>query len=88
MSKEDFLVAGKWKCTKCGACCHMAGHVYPELDRGDYTCIHLKRDNTCNIYPTRPSLCVVTQAMKDDYPNELAEACDRLDKEFNASTKD
>ena len=88
MAREDFLVDGKWKCTKCGACCHMVGHVYPELDRGDYACIHLQRDNTCAIYLTRPELCIVPGSLKRDFPIALADACDRLDKEFNASSKD
>jgi Fe-S-cluster containining protein len=80
--------SGEWKCTKCGACCHLVGHVYPELDRGDWGCMHLERDNTCGIYPTRPALCIVPKVMKRTIPRQLARACDQLDKEFNASHKD
>ncbi len=89
MSVSDFMTPeGKWECTKCGACCNLVGHVYPELDRGDYGCIHLQRDNTCEIYLTRPELCVIPEDIKEHMPHQLAKACDTLDRRFNASTKD
>ena len=35
----------------------MAGFHAPELDRGDYGCIHLTEDNLCEIYKDRPDFC-------------------------------
>lgn len=48
-------------CTKCGACCKsLEGHpLTTHLDRGDGTCKHLREDNTCRIYETRPDICRV-----------------------------
>ena len=47
----------KFECSKCGACCKIAGKTGLMPDRGDGACIHLTQDNLCSIYETRPDLC-------------------------------
>ena len=47
-----------FQCDKCGACCRLISAV-PELDRGDGVCKFLSEDNTCSIYPDRPTICRV-----------------------------
>jgi len=69
---EDFLQDGKWICTKCGACCRLAGVAIPELDRGDDVCRHLTEENLCGIYEKRPILC---RRIVQGSDNELAGAC-------------
>ena len=62
-SPNDFLDEdGKWKCTKCGACCkflpgRVPQNVLEELDRGDGTCKWLMTNNSCAIYENRPNVC-------------------------------
>lgn len=68
-----FLEDGKWKCTKCGACCHFVRLVIPQFDRGDGACIYLTTENTCAIYETRPEICRVDTKNATD--EELAKAC-------------
>lgn len=49
----------KFPCTSCGACCRRVHLVpkFPEPIKSDGSCIHLKDDNTCAIYDTRPLIC-------------------------------
>ena len=52
-------------CSSCGACCRVAFMVPEHLREGvivpDETgkCVHLKPDNSCDIYETRPKVCRV-----------------------------
>ena len=58
-------------CTKCGACCRVAGYV-PELAHlanSDGACMHLTRENLCAIYENRPRICRV----RDMQPAVLTE---------------
>jgi len=52
----------KWECSKCGACCRLAG------------CKFLK-NGLCSIYETRPEICRVKNYSKI---NELNEACNNI----------
>lgn len=57
---DEFLDEdGKWKCIRCGACCHFAAYALPAFDRGDGVCKHLTEKNECAIYDTRPMVCRV-----------------------------
>ena len=60
MELQDFLTDnGKWHCTECGACCKLM-HLVPKLtflNRGDNVCVHLNRENKCNVYESRPDEC-------------------------------
>ncbi len=53
----------EFPCTKCGACCKLAPdsvleyYSLPKAEGGG--CGHLKEDNTCAIYETRPDVCNV-----------------------------
>lgn len=47
----------KFQCSQCGACCRRAGKSGMMPDRGDGACIHLTKDNKCEIYEDRPELC-------------------------------
>ena len=46
-------------CTKCGACCKKLNTVSAFAHMADENgkCFHLSKNNTCNIYDTRPDLC-------------------------------
>lgn len=74
MTKDDFLENGKWKCTKCGACCHFVKWFIPDLDRGDGACIYLTPTNECSIYESRPDICR-TDKMPPSTEEEKADAC-------------
>ena len=74
-----------FECTKCGACCRLAGSV-AELegyDRGDSACKHLTPDNLCEIYDARPRICRM-DAMHSpvmttpEWHRRNSEACERL----------
>ena len=50
-----------FSCIKCGLCCRNIDQI-PELagfDPGDGVCIHLTKDNLCEIYEQRPDICNV-----------------------------
>lgn len=51
----------RFPCTKCGACCRRTHSIpgFPFRRRPDGACEHLKADNTCAIYETRPMICRV-----------------------------
>ena len=78
-------------CSQCGACCRIVGRI-PESVRGDVVkpdkdgvCVHLK-DNECDIYDTRPTICRVDKtkpvwmSMELWYTVNLT-ACDTLHRE-------
>ena len=52
-------------CSSCGACCLAAGSNNLMPDRGDGACIHLNKNNKCNIYEKRPDICRVKGSKKD-----------------------
>ncbi len=62
-------------CTKCGACCIIAGKLGLMPQREDGACIHLTKDNLCEIYEDRPEECVISDKFKEN-----AQACNRLQK--------
>ena len=81
-----------FKCDKCGICCKLIGGI-PQLaafDRGDGVCIHLKADNLCAIYESRPDICNVEKMytlfrdrmIEEEYLQLMTESC-RLLKERN-----
>jgi Fe-S-cluster containining protein len=43
-------------CTKCGACCVMAGRLGLMPQGKDGACVHLK-NSECEIYDERPDVC-------------------------------
>ena len=51
----DFL------CSKCGACCLVAGKRGMP-DRGDGACVYLDKNNLCSIYDKRPIECRVKES--------------------------
>ena len=46
-------------CSKCGACCRIAGEQGFMPQRGDGACLYLTEENLCEIYDKRPELCNV-----------------------------
>ena len=72
-------------CTKCGACCHVAGYIGFMPKREDGACVHLSADNTCEIYEDRPPECRVP-----DGPKRLHEAtaavCNVLQEYYQIDT--
>ena len=85
-------MSGGFHCDKCGLCCRKVGKFpfMKEFDRGDGACKHLKDDNTCAIYETRPTICNVDEIYEKFYRNKIsregwyrlqAEACRKLKKE-------
>jgi len=60
------MTESKFPCSKCGACCRRAG-VVPKvfwngiIDPDEMgVCRHLRADNTCDVYETRPPICRVS----------------------------
>lgn len=61
-------------CTKCGLCCRNIDKI-PELksfDAGDGRCIHLTKDNLCEIYPSRPDICNVEKMYEIKFHNIMS----------------
>ena len=60
------------------------------FDRGDGVCRHLKEDNLCEIYDSRPDICNVekmysafaSQMSKDEYYRRMTESCLQIKKAF------
>ena len=82
------------KCDKCGICCKLFRILelppdIKQLDNGTGVCKHLK-DNLCEIYPTRPSLCnsewvyenFFKNLSRDEYEEMLVQYCVQLKKEY------
>lgn len=63
-----------FNCSKCGLCCKnpMIANVCPELDRGDGVCIHLRDDNTCDIYDTRPDYCRIDFSYSNYFSDKMS----------------
>lgn len=59
----------KFGCTKCGACCRIAGLTGKVPNRGDGGCVYLGEDNECLIYENRPEVCRV-DSMYEKYKEE------------------
>jgi Fe-S-cluster containining protein len=50
----------RFKCDKCGLCCRMIrGTPLEKWARNDGSCKHLTKDNLCDIYAKRPTICNV-----------------------------
>lgn len=72
-------------CTKCGACCKMAGALpnFPEpLLPASRQCSHLLPDMTCAIYDHRPDVCCI----KPGTHAANAVACNELQVMTNTPT--
>lgn len=71
-------------CSKCGICCKNIAKI-PELkeyDNGHGTCIHLRKDNLCDIYPVRPDICNVEKMFELKYKNYMSrDEYDQLNQE-------
>ena len=96
--KPDTLFGKPLDCANCnGACCkHIAGEpTMTDYDRGDGVCIHLNKDNSCDIYDSRPNICrsekvyeqFKHQMTKDQYYNATINAC-KLLKRINDEKED
>ena len=48
-----------YPCERCGDCCRHVDLIeaMKTFNRGDGVCKHLREDNLCEIYSTRPPLC-------------------------------
>lgn len=55
-----------WKCSRCGACCMVAG------------CKDLGKDNLCKVYNARPAICRVPMAARRYRQQEIEAACDSM----------
>ena len=83
----DFL------CSKCGACCRVAGGKLGLPDRGDGACGYLNKDNTCSVYDSRPEVCRVdvmaakSHLSKKDYYVESTKACHTLIDKLGLESK-
>ena len=66
----------KFVCDKCGICCKNIGKVpmLSEFDNGSGVCIHLTKDNLCNIYNDRPIWCNVMQMYREKISETMSEA--------------
>ena len=56
-------------CTKCGLCCRNIDQI-PELaafHSGNGVCIHLTKDNLCDVYDHRPDICNVEKMYQLKY---------------------
>jgi len=80
-------------CKKCGACCRSLDKspLYAELDGGNGTCKHLRKDGLCGIYKDRPILCRVDEGYKaffagmmtlDEYYERNYDSCIKLKKQL------
>ncbi|TKX30868.1 YkgJ family cysteine cluster protein [Campylobacter aviculae] len=84
-------------CTVCGACCKSINGI-KELQNFNKNgiCVHLKEDNTCAIYDTRPMICKIDEIYqkyfsqyykKNDFYNENIKICNELQKKFKLNKK-
>ena len=61
-------------CSKCGACCKVAGLLPGLPDRGDGACAYLDANDLCSIYEDRPLICRVSdfgKTIKKDKDGDL-----------------
>ena len=88
----------QFPCTGCGACCRLIGKAIEAgiegiegFDRGDGVCKHLKDDNSCSIYSTRPDICNTNTVYEEFYKDRMSwdgyvdmsmKACEYLLSEF------
>lgn len=62
-----------FECSKCGLCCKHINLV-PELsdfNDGSGKCIHLRDDNLCDIYPSRPDICNTEKMFHQKYRYQM-----------------
>lgn len=56
------------KCKKCGKCCHFRVENKQKTTMIVGRCVHLTKDNLCDIYETRhinkPSWCLMAEELK------------------------
>ena len=66
-------MSGGFHCDRCGLCCRKVGKFpsMKEFDRGDGACKHLKDDNTCAIYETRPTICNVDRLYEERFKDDM-----------------
>lgn len=61
-------------CTKCGLCCRNIDKI-PELKeyhKGDGVCVHLLKNNLCDIYSSRPDICNVEKMYEISYKSLMS----------------
>lgn len=78
-----------FNCHKCGNCCRNIWKtgLLKEFENEKGECIHLTKDNLCDIYDHRPNICNVEKMYDmyfknfmsyDEYIHENYKACDKL----------
>ena len=76
-------------CTGCGLCCRAIVKRFPDWPRraDGEACVHLRHDNTCAIYQTRPLICRVDAMLRlsnretKEFYQANADICNRLQEE-------
>jgi len=70
-------------CDRCGLCCRMLkGTPLEKWARPDGSCIHLTKDNLCEIYDHRPVICNVSKLYRKRFSNLMSrERWDELQTE-------
>ena len=64
-------MTGKFNCDGCGACCRLVPdqallyYGLPRSERGG--CGHLREDNSCAIYESRPDICDVRKVWEQNH---------------------
>ena len=83
MNRDTLRSDTGFPCTRCGACCRVAGRLgHPSYD--GVTCIFLdERTDLCTIYETRPLVCHFGATKPDEqsmeeYAKDVAEGCNTL----------
>ena len=78
-----------FKCSKCAACCRLAGEIGIMPRREDGACLYLSKDNECTIYDDRPLECNI-RAMADhmkmpvkEYYKTVANVCNSTMDYYN-----
>lgn len=79
----------KFPCSRCGACCRSVAAVPEAMREGIISanekgeCVHLRKDNTCDVYETRPRVCRMDAGISETFPADTwyrlnLLACDAL----------
>ncbi len=78
---SDFLVKGKFTCTKCGSCCK---NIAPIVAKGIFPkqwmnksggCKNQMKSGKCRIYERRPDYCRLSITLKGASDLEIATMC-------------
>lgn len=79
-----------FKCSKCGACCRLAGAIVGALDvdfpydfKEDGACEKYDQEIGCTVYESRPDICRKKDAQgtglsEEDYDKRCASACNTM----------